>query len=97
MVRQPAIYLLASKRNGTLYVGVTSNLINRVWQHRNSQAVGFTSQYSVTRLVYYELYATMPDAIAREKRLKKWQRDWKVRLIEEKNPHWTDLWGEITS
>ena len=95
MGKQPAVYILASKRNGTLYIGVTSNLIARVWQHRNHEIVGFTCKYSVVNLVHYELWACMPEAITREKRLKKWNREWKVRLIEEKNPDWRDLWDFI--
>jgi putative endonuclease len=95
MDKQPATYLLASRRNGTLYVGVTSDLIARAWQHREHIVKGFTSKYNVTRLVWYELHGTMEGAITREKRLKKWNRDWKIRLIEERNPYWNDLWDEI--
>lgn len=92
---QPAVYILASKRNGTLYIGVTSNLHKRIWEHREGFADGFTKKYSVYRLVYYELFADMYNAITREKRLKKWRRAWKIRLIEEKNPRWDDLWQQI--
>jgi putative endonuclease len=95
MDKQPATYMLASRRNGTLYVGVTSDLIARAWQHREHIVKGFTSKYNVTRLVWYELHGTMEGAITREKRLKKWNRDWKIRLIEERNPYWNDLWDEI--
>jgi len=95
MAKQPAIYILASKKNGVLYIGVTSNLIARVWEHRNHVTRGFTKRYSVTQLVYFELYSEMYQAITREKRLKKWNRSWKIRLIEEQNPHWADLWDEI--
>jgi len=95
MDKQPATYMLASRRNGTLYVGVTSDLIARAWQHREQIVKGFTSKYNVTRLVWYELHGTMEGAITREKRLKKWNRDWKIRLIEERNPYWNDLWDEI--
>ena len=95
MSKQPAVYILASRRNGTLYIGVTSNLVKRVWQHKNDLVEGFTKKYSVHTLVYYELYTDMTEAIAREKRLKKWNRAWKIRLIEKENPHWRDLWPEL--
>ncbi len=94
--RQPAVYILASGRNGTLYIGVTSDLVKRVWQHRNDCVPGFSALYGVHTLVYYELHASMEAAITREKRLKKWERMWKLRLIEERNPQWLDLWREIT-
>ena len=95
MKKQPATYILASDRNGTLYIGVTSHLIGRIWQHREHAVEGFTSKYDVTKLVWYEMHGTMEEAILREKRIKKWNREWKVRLIEENNPYWNDLWGEI--
>jgi putative endonuclease len=95
MDKQPATYILASGRNGTLYVGVTSDLIARVWQHREHVVEGFTSKYSVDKLVWYELQGTMEAAITREKRIKKWNRDWKIRLMEERNPYWNDLWAEV--
>ena len=95
MMKQPAVYLLASNRNGTLYIGVTSYLLKRVWEHRNGVVAGFTQQYKVHRLVYYELHQEMSAAILREKQLKKWKRAWKVRLIEEHNPYWQDLWEKI--
>ena len=95
MERQPAVYILASKRNGTLYVGVTSDLRQRVWDHKNGSVDGFTKKYGVHRLVYYEMHDNMLSAIAREKQLKKWNRAWKVELIEERNPDWNDLWDEI--
>ena len=95
MERQPAVYILASIRNGTLYTGVTSSLVQRAWQHRESTHEGFTARYAVRRLVFYELHGDMEHAILREKRLKKWNRAWKVRLIEERNPEWLDLWDEI--
>ena len=88
--------MLANKRNGTLYIGVTSDLIQRVAQHKASEIDGFTKNYGVNLLVYYEAHDAMEAAILREKQLKKWQRQWKLRLIEEKNPAWRDLWGEIT-
>ncbi len=95
MAKQPAVYILASQRNGTLYIGVTSHLVQRIWQHRNHLADGFTHRYNVDRLVYFELCDDMEQAIVREKRLKKWNRKWKLRLIEESNPEWRDLWGDI--
>ena len=95
MEKQPATYILASDRNGTLYIGVTSHLIGRIWQHREHAVEGFTSKYDVTKLVWYEMHGTMEEAILREKRIKKWNRDWKVRLIEERNPYWNDLWDQI--
>ena len=93
--KQPAVYILASKRNGTLYAGVTSDLIRRVWQHRNGESDGFTKKYNVHRLVHYELADDMKTAITREKRLKKWRRAWKIQPIEEQNPQWEDLWHRI--
>ncbi|MGH8025589.1 MAG: GIY-YIG nuclease family protein [Pseudoxanthomonas sp.] len=95
MDKQPATYILASGRNGTLYIGVTSDLIARVWQHRDHVVDGFTSKYQVTQLVWYELHGTMEAAIIREKRIKKWNREWKIRLVEEQNPYWNDLWSDI--
>ena len=88
---QPTVYLLASKRNGTLYTGVTSNLPARVYQHRNGQMRGFTRDYGVRLLVWFEQHATMDAAITREKRIKKWNRAWKLELIEAANPDWRDL------
>jgi len=96
-MKLPAVYILASQKNGTLYVGVTSNLVQRVWQHKNEVVEGFTSRYHVHLLVYFELHADMLSAIAREKQIKKWNRAWKIRLIEEGNPEWKDLYAEITS
>ena len=92
---QPSVYILASKRRGTLYVGVTSALVRRTWEHRNDLVAGFTSRYGVRRLVYFELHERIQDAIQREKRLKKWNRMWKIELIENHNPEWRDLWDEI--
>ena len=93
--RQPFVYILASQRNGTLYIGVTSDLVKRVWEHKNHFVEGFTKQYGVDRLVYFEQHSTMEEAIAREKRLKEWKRQWKMNLIEAGNPEWKDLWDEI--
>ena len=91
MDRIPCVYILASSRHGTLYIGVTSNLIGRLIQHREGLIAGFTSRYGVHRLVWYDVADTMEAAIAREKQLKRWNRDWKLRLIEEHNPEWDDL------
>ena len=90
-MKQPAVYILASKPYGTLYVGVTSNLASRIQAHRSEAVQGFTKKYDVGRLVYFELHDSMLEAIQREKRLKKWNRAWKIRLIEEMNPEWKDL------
>lgn len=96
MDKQPAVYILASRRNGTLYVGMTSDLVSRVWQHREHLVAGFTKQYAVIVLVWYELHGSMLEAIAREKRIKKWNRAWKIELIEDTNPYWNDLWPDIS-
>ena len=88
---EPTVYILASRRNGTLYIGVTSNLSARLAQHRNGSGSVFVAQYSVTRLVYAERFSSMKDARLRERQLKEWQRAWKIRLIEEQNPEWNDL------
>lgn len=95
MDKQPATCMLASGRNGTLYTGVTSDLIGRVWQHRERVVHGFTHRYGVIKLVRFEMHGTMEEAITREKRIKKWNREWKIRLIEEHNPYWNDLWSGI--
>jgi putative endonuclease len=91
MEREPCVYILASPPRGTIYIGVTSQIMQRVWQHRESVFKGFTSKYKVFRLVRYEIFSTMSDAIAREKQLKRWHRQWKINLIESDNPHWIDL------
>lgn len=90
-MKQPVVYILASKPYGTLYVGVTSALASRIEAHRNGSVDGFTKRYGVHTLVYFEVHADMYEAIQREKRLKKWNRAWKIRLIEETNPEWKDL------
>jgi putative endonuclease len=90
--KQPAVYILASERNGTLYIGVTSDLVKRVWQHKNNVVDGFTKRYSVHQLVWYEPHETMESAIKREKALKNWKRIWKLELIETSNPSWQDLY-----
>ncbi len=90
-MKQPATYMMASGRNGTIYVGVTSNLMARIYQHRESVIEGFTSKHSVNTLVWFEMHETMIAAIAREKQLKTWRREWKLALIEKDNPTWRDL------
>ena len=89
------VYILASDRNGTLYNGVTSNLIQRIWQYREKQVEGFSKKYNVQKLVWFEQHENAESAIAREKQIKKWNRDWKIRLIEETNPYWNDLYPSI--
>ncbi len=91
------VYLMTSGRNGTLYVGVTSNLIKRVWEHKEGVVEGFTKEYGVKELVWYEMHDSAETAISREKQIKKWNRAWKIRLIEEMNPYWHDLYERITS
>ena len=95
-MKAPAVYMLASERNGTLYIGVTSDLIKRVWQHKESLADGFAKKYGVKILVWYEQHETMESAITKEKAMKKWLRKWKLKTIEQTNPDWNDLWSEIT-
>jgi putative endonuclease len=95
MERQPCVYLLASKRNGTLYAGVTSNLGKRVWEHKNNVVEGFTKKYKVHMLVWYEVHETMESAIRREKAIKNWKRAWKLNVIEEMNPQWQDLYEDL--
>ena len=94
-MRLYCVYILANKRNGTLYIGVTGDLIQRVWQHKNKLADGFTKKYGVDKLVYYETTEDIESAIIREKQLKKWNRDWKIRIIEENNPKWRDLYDDL--
>ena len=94
-MKQPCVYILASRRNGTLYTGVTSNLVQRVWQHKNDLIEGFTKQYGVHTLVWFEPHETMASAISREKAIKEWQRAWKLKLIESANPLWRDLYEDI--
>ncbi|MBV8889368.1 MAG: GIY-YIG nuclease family protein [Alphaproteobacteria bacterium] len=93
--KQPCVYILASERNGTLYVGVTGDLIRRIWQHRTGAGGEFVRRYRVDRLVFAEFHPTMESAILREKRLKKWRRAWKLELIESHNPQWRDLYDEL--
>lgn len=94
-MKQYYVYILASDRNGTLYVGVTSDLVKRIWQHKNKVADGFTEKYGVAKLVYFEETSNVESAIAREKQLKNWQRKWKLELIEKFNPQWEDLYNKI--
>ncbi|PPD21973.1 MAG: hypothetical protein CTY22_08125 [Methylomonas sp.] len=94
-MKQPVVYILASQRNGTLYIGVTSDLIKRIWEHKNNAVEGFTQKYNVHQLVYFEQHQEMLAAISREKQLKKWNRAWKLALIEKSNPEWRDLWPDI--
>jgi len=95
MTKLPSVYILASQRNGTLYVGVTSNLIKRIWEHKNDQADGFTKKYHVHDLVWYEMHDSMESAISREKAIKEWNRKWKLELIETTNPYWQDLYNQL--
>ena len=92
---QPAVYILASKKEGTLYIGVTSDLVKRIYEHKNNVVEGFTKEYAVHDLVYYELHESMEEAIKKEKKLKKWNRQWKIDLIEKDNPEWKDLYLDI--
>ena len=94
-MKQPSVYILASQKNGTLYVGVTSDLVKRVWQHKNDLATGFTKKHQIHTLVWYEAHETMESAIAREKNIKAWIRLWKLTLIENSNLDWNDLYDQI--
>jgi putative endonuclease len=91
------VYMLASKKNGTLYIGVTNTLLKRIHEHKNNLVGGFTQKYNVHNLVYYEVYQNILDAIAREKRIKKWKRQWKIELIEQSNPNWEDLFDSLSA
>ena len=95
MEKIPAVYILANKKNGTLYIGVTSDLKNRIWKHKNKLIKGFSSKYEVNLLVYYEIHHEMSSAIMREKQLKKWKRTWKIEMIEKTNYSWRDLFFDI--
>ncbi len=94
-MKQPAVYILANQKNGTLYIGVTSDLPKRIYEHKKHLVDGFTKQYDVSILIWYELHENMIEAIIKEKQLKKWKREWKIRLIEECNPYWNDLYDDI--
>ena len=96
MQRNYFVYILASKRNGTLYVGITNDVIRRVDEHKRDMIAGFTKKYAVHTLVFYETFENPTDAIAYEKRLKRWRREWKVKLIEDRNPTWRDLFADFT-
>jgi len=96
MKKEPCVYILASKKNGVLYVGVTSNLIQRIWQHKNKQVSGFTQKYNAHILVYFEVHEIMESAILREKQIKKWKREWKISIIEKSNSKWLDLWEQLS-
>ena len=95
-MRIPCVYILANKPYGTLYIGVTSNLVRRVWEHKNDFVAGFTRRYRVHRLIWHEVHESMESAISREKALKKWNRAWKIEMIEKSNPKWIDLYEEIS-
>ena len=95
MKREPCVYILASRRNGTLYVGVTSNIVKLVWEHKNDVGEGFTKRYRVHTLVWCEVHNSMESAIVREKNIKDWKRRWKLELIERMNPDWRDLYEEL--
>ncbi len=95
MNKQPVVYMLSSKRNGTLYIGVTSDLVKRVWEHKNDIIEGFTKRYCVHILVWFERHESMESAIMKEKQLKGWRRKWKLELIESVNPDWMDLYQTI--
>ena len=94
-MKAPAIYILTNKPKGSLYIGVTSDLVKRVWQHRQESSTGFTSKYNIKSLVYYEVFDDMYNAISRDKQLKKWNRKWTIHLIESNNPQWQDLYSSI--
>ena len=96
-MKQPCVYILANKPRGTLFIGVTSNLVARIWQHKNELVEGFSEKYELHLLVYYELHETMLEAIKREKQLKKWNREWKLELIEDFNDNWADLYNQISA
>ncbi len=94
-MKQPCVYILASKRNGTLYTGVTSDIVKRIWEHKNDVVKGFTQRYGVHTLVWFEIHETMAPAITREKAIKTWKRKWKLELIEKENPQWLDLYKNL--
>ncbi|MBX9903224.1 MAG: GIY-YIG nuclease family protein [Burkholderiales bacterium] len=95
-MKHPCVYLLASRRNGTLYIGVTSDIVKRIWEHKNDAVEGFTKRYGVHILVWCEAHETMESAITREKTIKGWKRRWKLELIEKENPQWIDLYDSMT-
>ncbi len=95
MTKYSYVYILASQKNGSLYIGVTSNLSKRVWEHKNKMFKGFTDKYNINKLVYYIVFEDIREAIKREKQIKKWNRSWKLRVIEEMNPNWNDLYDTL--
>jgi len=95
MINQYYVYILANKKNGTLYIGVTNDLMRRIGEHKSGFIEGFTKKYNIKNLVYFEIYNTINEAIIREKRLKMWNRDWKISLIEKMNPDWNDLYNDL--
>ena len=94
-MKQPCVYIITNDRNTTLYIGVTSNLIQRIYQHKAKLVEGFSAKYNLHKLVHFEQFEDMDDAISREKRLKRWNRDWKNQLIDERNPRWIDLYDDF--
>jgi len=94
-MKQGFVYIMSNKPKGTLYIGVTSNIIKRIYEHKNNFFEGFTSQYQLKNLVYYEIFDSIEEAIKREKQLKNWHREWKIELVSKKNPHWEDLYESI--
>jgi putative endonuclease len=90
------VYIVASRRNGTLYIGMTDDLVKRIWQHRNGVVPGFTKKYQVKMLIWYETHETRESALTRERQMKRWNRAWKLQIIEQMNPSWRDLWDDIT-
>ncbi len=94
-MKQMFVYIITNKKNGTLYIGVTSNLVCRIYEHKNKLINGFSSKYSLNKLVYFEMYGDAGQAITREKELKKYKREWKIKLIEKDNPNWDDLYSQI--
>ncbi len=95
MMKQPAVYILTNKRNGTLYIGATSHLIKRIYKHKLNLIDGFSKKYHTHRLVYYEQHDTLESAFLRERQVKQWKRDWKIKLIEQQNPYWQDLYFRL--
>ncbi len=94
-MKKPSVYILASRKNGTLYTGVTGYLLKRIWEYKNNLVDGFTKKYGVHKLVYFEQHEDMDSAITREKQIKKWNRSWKIHIIEKENPDWKDLYDEL--
>ena len=96
-MKQPCVYIITNRRNTTLYIGVTSDLMQRVYQHKNKLVEGFSAKYNLDKLIYFEQLDDMQNAIQREKRLKRWNRDWKIQLVNEYNPRWIDLYPSLIS